>query len=354
MAKRVYGINDPETVKAWRKKLFGEAIDATYFKKFLSDSDSALFQRINELKKGEGDEVTITLRTRLTGDGVIGDETLEGREEALSTFTDKMRIDQLRHAVRTGGKMSQQRTLFSHRNEAKNGLRDWWKERMDIMAANQLTGNTAITDVKYTGLQATIAPSANRIMRAGGVANDESLASGNTITLNLISDLRIRAKSQARPRIRPIMYQGEEFFVVFLHPFQVRTLKQATGENSWSSIQRAVLAGGKVRDNPIFTGAIGVYDGCVLHEWDYLPEGVSTANASVANTRRAVLCGAQSLAVAFGNGSGEGDQMSWVEEEFDYGNQLGVSAGSVLGMKKTRFNNEDFGTIVLSTWAAAP
>lgn len=39
------------------------------------------------------------------------------------------------------------------------------------------------------------------------------------------------------------------------------------------------------------------------------------------------------------------------EELFDYGNQLGVSAGSIYGMKKTVFNSADFSTIVLSTYA---
>jgi len=44
-----------------------------------------------------------------------------------------------------------------------------------------------------------------------------------------------------------------------------------------------------------------------------------------------------------------------VEELFDYQRELGVSVQTVLGLKKTRFNNnnEDFGCIVVSTYAAA-
>jgi hypothetical protein len=34
-------------------------------------------------------------------------------------------------------------------------------------------------------------------------------------------------------------------------------------------------------------------------------------------------------------------------------NQLGVSAGLIWGLKKSVFNSQDFGTIVLSTYAAA-
>jgi hypothetical protein len=46
--------------------------------------------------------------------------------------------------------------------------------------------------------------------------------------------------------------------------------------------------------------------------------------------------------------------MNWVEELFDYNNQLGVAAGMIAGMKKTQFNSMDFGTIVFATYAPQP
>ena len=47
------------------------------------------------------------------------------------------------------------------------------------------------------------------------------------------------------------------------------------------------------------------------------------------------------------------NKFTWVEELFDYENQLGVSAGLIFGLKKTVFNSADFATIVLSSYAAA-
>ena len=67
----------------------------------------------------------------LTGDGIEGDGTLEGNKEALTTYTDDVVINQLRHAVRSGGKMSEQRIPFSVREEARLGLQDWWRDRFD-------------------------------------------------------------------------------------------------------------------------------------------------------------------------------------------------------------------------------
>jgi len=39
---------------------------------------------------------------------------------------------------------------------------------------------------------------------------------------------------------------------------------------------------------------------------------------------------------------------------FDYDRQFGVSVQTIIGAKKMQFNSKDFGTIVMSTYAAAP
>ncbi|MFK5282645.1 DUF4043 family protein, partial [Lacticaseibacillus paracasei] len=81
--------------------------------------------------------------------------------------------------------------------------------------------------------------------------------------------------------------------------------------------------GGDVAGNPIFSGALGIYNGVVLHKASRVTQGVhSVAGTAVSNTRRAVLCGAQSATIAFGSENGA-PRFTWVEEMFDYGNQFG-------------------------------
>jgi hypothetical protein len=87
-----------------------------------------------------------------------------------------------------------------------------------------------------------------------------------------------------------------------------------------------------------------------MHESSRVPLTVTTADG---NHRRAIFCGAQSAVVAFGQSS-PGMKTSWAEELFDYGNQLGVAAGLIWGLKKTQFNSADFGTITVSSYAPAP
>lgn len=350
MATTSYGVNDALAVKLWGKKLFQDALKKTYFDRFMGKSSNSLVQLRDETSKGPGDRITVGLRMQLSGAGVQGDGTLEGNEESLTTYSDNVYIDQLRHAVRSAGKMSEQRVPFSVRDEAKAGLEDWWADRLDTWFFNQLAGYTAQTDTRYTGNQAATAPSTNRKLFAGSTATDVGQTSSDVFNLNLIDKCVERAETVS-PTLRPIMVGGEKKFVMFLHPYQVYDLRTSTSSGQWLDIQKAALSGGKDSGSPIYTGALGEYNGVVLHQASRVPQGVNGSSA-VTTTRRAIFCGAQAALMAYGQ-KDQSAEMSWVEELFDYQNQLGVSAGMIAGLKKTVFNSEDFGTITVSTYAAA-
>ncbi len=350
MASTSYGVNDPLAVKLYSKRLIREALKSTFIGKFTGKEDTSLIQVKDETSKGAGDKITFGLRMQLTGDGVAGDGTLEGNEEALVTYADSITINQLRHAVRSAGKMSEQRVPFSVREEAMSGLRDWWAGRLDTWFANQITGYTPQVDTRYTGLVSPIAPTTAQLLIQGQTV-ESSISSGDTFTLGLI-DRAVTLAKTLTPVIRPVMVSGKPMFVAFLHPYQVRSMRTSTSTGQWLDIQKAAMTGGDVDDNPIFSGALGVYNNVILHEWTRLPAAVESG-AAKANTRRAVMCGAQAAVMATGQGNGT-DNPNWYEQLFDYGNQLGVAGGMIAALKKTVFNSADFGTIVMSSYAAAP
>lgn len=351
MATTAYGTNDALAVRLWSRKLFREALKQTFMGKYMGEGSDSLVQVLNDTKKGPGDRITVGLRMQLSGAGIQGDATLEGNEEALTTYSDVITIDQLRHAVRSSGKMSEQRIPFSVREEARMGLQDWWADRIDTSIINQLTGNTGQADNRYNGFFTPVAPvqsstlGANRWVFTDACTTEGSLSSASTFTLSLIDKAVANAKT-AVPLIRPLKVGGNEYFVAFLHPYQVYSLRASTSANDWPVIQRAAMQGGEITKNPIFTGAIGVYNNTILVETTRVP-------TITASTRRAVLCGAQSCIMAVGQDN-QPEKMSWVEELFDYENQLGVSAGMIFGTKKAIFNSRDFGTIAMSSWAVAP
>ncbi len=347
MATTQYGVNHPLAVKVWSKKLWHEALKSTMGYKFSGKSTDNMIVLKEELSKGAGDTVYQGLRMRATGAGIQGDGTLEGNEEALTTHRDSLIINQLRHAVRTDGRMSEQRVLFDVREEARMALQDWYAERIDESWFNQLAGNTGQGDTRYTGNNATTAPTSDRIVYADNRVSEadvESASVSTTMNLKWIDYAIEKAKTTA-PRMRPITVDGQKKWVCFLHPYQVTDLRTSTATGQWLDIQKAAMQGGKISGNPIYTDALGEYHNTILFESEFVPS-VTTG------VYRAIFCGAQAATMAFGQENSP-NKMTWVEEMFDYQNQFGVAAGMIWGVKKSVFNSQDFATIVIATHAVA-
>jgi N4-gp56 family major capsid protein len=130
-------------------------------------------------------------------------------------------------------------------------------------------------------------------------------------------------------------------------------MRNNTSANQWFDIQKAAMQGGNVTKNPIYTGALGEYNGVIMHSAVRVPGFSSSAGGETGLVvRNAVLCGAQAVGMAFGRGSSP-ERYDWVEQFFDYENQFGVGAGCIAGMKKLRYNGSDFATIAVRTYAAA-
>ncbi len=349
MATTDYPLNHPLAVKHWSKDLMKEALKKTYALQFMGSGKDSLCSIKTETQKNAGDRIRVGIRSQLSGAGIKGDDTLEGNEEALETFNQDVVIDQLRHAVRSKGKMSEQRVPFSVREEARDGLADWWGDRFDTWFFNQLAGNTAATDDRYYGYNTPTAPDADHVTYgASGSTTEGSLSNTTVAKMNLTYiDYAVEKSKVAKNAIRPIRINGADHYVLFMHPFQETDLRTNTTSGQWQDIQKAAIQGGNASSNPIFTGALGMYNNTILHVANRIP--VSPTNASA---RRAVLAGAQALCMAFGREYGKGTY-TWVEELFDFKNQLGVAAGCQAGLIKTRFNGSDYGTVVLPTYAVA-
>lgn len=353
MAATSFATGDPLAVKLWSKKVSVEALKQTWVYKFMGKDDNSVIQIHDDTSKGPGDRIRIPLRRLLSAAGVQGDATLEGQEERITYFSDDVFINQLRHAVREGGRFTRQLVPFDVREHARLSLQDWWADRIDTWFFNQICGNSAQTDTRYTGNQTAIAADADHLIYAGGASTDASLSNSATykFTLTLLDVAVEKAKTLDVP-IRPIMIGGEEKYVAFLHHNQVTDMRTNASTGQWLDIQKAAMQGGNVSKNPIYTGALGEYNGVILHASNRIA-GFSTGASLVANTGRiAVMCGAQAVAAAFGRGHGP-ERYEWVEDYFDYENQFGVAAGCIAGMKKMVFNGSDFATITMRTYAAA-
>uniref|UniRef100_A0A6H1ZSV1 Putative major capsid protein n=1 Tax=viral metagenome TaxID=1070528 RepID=A0A6H1ZSV1_9ZZZZ len=357
MALTEFGTNSSQTVKIWSSRLLREALKSTLFSKFLGKAGEkkAILMRLVDLEKGAGDQIKFDLLMQATGGGVTGDNVLKDNEEALVYYQDTITIDQLRHG-HSFRRMSQQRTLHDLRSDARENLSDWWAGKFDSYMFDFLCGNTSRTHG-----ETALAPDSDHYILSGDVTNsgtiatdEASLGDNDQIQLADLDYCKEKAKTLTPP-VRPVIVDGKEVYVVVLHSYSITDLRldvAGSTYTSWPEIQLNAAQIGK--DNPLMTGAMGMYNGMVLYESSrvYNPTG---------SVRRNLFLGAQAGAFALGNAYDRLDQrkygkenlMSWFERIDDYGNEKGVAAGAIFGMVGTRFNSKDYGKIVISSYAAA-
>lgn len=349
-------MNDAQTVKIWSSLLMRDILKTTLFTKFLGSGKGAIIQRLSDLEKSAGDTIKYDLLMQMSGAGVAGDERMRDNEEALVYYQDSVAINQLRnaHAFR---RMSQQRTLHDLRMDAKENLADWFAGKYDSYMFRYLCGDTTMTFAGNSGVAPDTAHYivSGDVSNSGVIATDEaSLGTNDQISLADLDYAKESAKTLS-PMIRPVMIDGGEYYVVVLHSYSVTDLRLDVANSAyidWPTIQ--LYAQKRGNDNPIFSGALGTYNGMIIYE--------STRIYSPAtNVRRNLFLGAQAGVFAMGNAYSSLDQMrigkdnlmSWYEEADDYGNELGIAVGSIFGMKATRFNSLDYGKIVITSYSAS-
>lgn len=326
-----------------------------------------MIQHITELKKSDkGARAVITLLADLEGDGIAGDRTLEGNEEAMKSFDQVIRLDQLRHANRHEGRMADQKSVVAFREESRDRLAYWLSDRIDQLAfltlagmdySKRNSGGVRVgSDLPYLEFNADVtAPSTKRYARWDS-ASTASLVWGTGSSAVTAADtpswkMFVQAKAYAKDNyMRGLKSKGgEEVYHAFLSPTAMAKLK--LDDTYLQNLRYAVTRGD---DNNLFTGTAVKIDGIVLHEFRHVPNtrlapsGSKFGATGTVDGCQILFCGAQALGMAdIGN-------PEWVEKGFDYENQQGISTGKIVGFKKPQFysqysggTTEDFSVLSL-------
>jgi N4-gp56 family major capsid protein len=346
----------------WSEGLEAEVLKKISYTSLIGKRSDSLIQWKDTLSNKPGDTETIGLRMQLDAAPKSSVDAVEGSEQTLTLYNMSFTIDEVVDAVRFKNVIDRQRVTFDMRDEAKAALADQLSNAWDTSFFTQIAGAVHQTDPTFYGHNTVLdhqAASSDHFISAD-VANitqgDESIASGDVFSLALLDRAVERAKT-LEPAIRPAKIEGFDrpLYVCFLHPYQVTQLRTtaASGAN-WQAIQLAAMQGGKVNENPLITGALGVYNDVLLIESTRVPLGVnSSTGVSVADTRRAIFCGAQSAVMGWGRLGGSPRRFRWVEKQFDYDREYGVAAGFLGGIKLTQFNSKPFSNIVISSYATS-
>ena len=371
-----------ERKTVWSRDIWKIARNSSFAMNFMGTGPNAMIQRVTELTRTErGDQAVMTLVPDLEEDGIVGDATLEGNEEAITAYDQVIQIDMLRHANRSAGKMTEQKSIVQFRKTSRDVLGYWLGDRMDQLAFLTLAGmsyavkpNGALRPVRAANMNLTdmsfdadvSAPSSDRHLRwdqtALGGAGDFAAGDVTAVTATDTPTYRMLVLGKAHAKenyIKGIRGQGgEEVYHVFMNPTGMAKLK--LDPDYIQNVRHAYNRGTK---NPLFAGTTSVMsDGLIIHEYRHVPNTLQAASggtpgelgqkwgaAATVNGQRALLCGAQALGFC-DLGSPE-----WNEEYFDYKNKGGISIGKMFGMLKpvwhspTSGSAQDFGVLSIDT-----
>lgn len=307
----------------WSTRLYSQAENQTYFHMMEGPEGSNMpIIRKDDLSKGAGDTIHTDMVLALTGAGQLGDTTsLEGNEEAMKFRQSNFTVSQLSHAVRW---TELTEILINHnmRTTGQNQLAKWLAGRLDDLVFSELSGAATVAGFTPT----TLTTSGQWF--AGTATTRNTVADGNTtgrLTLATITELK--AYAQTELKIQPIKVDGDanEYFVLVVHPYTAMQLKEF--DTSWSQAQRDAQTRGD--DNPLFTGAVGIWDGVIIKVSNRVPRYLNTGPIQVSDN---IFMGAQALS------RGYAFYPDWREQEFDYGRSVGIATVTVVGQKRNVFD----------------
>lgn len=316
----------------WAKTLYVEAEKRTFWHRFEGPEGSQMpIIRKDDLEKEVGDNVHFDIVLALQGAGLTGDTDqglLDGNEEKLRFRQTSLTTDAFRHGVRWS-KLGKIKINHSMRNTALMQLRKWMAGKLDDRIFQELTGYTP-AGVAASGQQTTTLPD-TYVKYVGGDATPTAAEVGasDVIDFDVITDLKALAVNENE--IEPIVFNddGEEVYGLVVHPYVASALKKTS---EWKQAQRDARERG--RDNPIFTGAVGVYDGVVIYQSRRIPRRL-TAGESSAPIAHNIFFGAQLLMKAYTY------YPDWTEQYFSYGEEQGIGTFCVVGEKLITFDLND-------------
>lgn len=364
MANTNFGLLTSEQKTIWSLDFWKQARNYSFINKFLGKDSNSMVQHIDELKKTEkGARAVITLVADMEGDGVVGDRTLKGNEEILKSYDQVIRIDQMRNANHNEGRMAEQKSIVTFREQSRDKLAYWLADRIDQIAFLTLSGVTydktnkgasrSASDLINLEFAADVtAASSKRNARWDGASN--KTLQHNQGTGSIVAGIEgtgdypcwnmfVQAKAYMKDNyIRgTVSKEGEELYHCFLTPQAMMRLKL-------DAVYRDNLRYAQQRgsDNELFTGTSVKIDGLMLHEYRHVYNTAGAASGSkwgagsAVDGSHVVICGAQALGMAdIGN-------PEWDEMQDDYGNSFGIAVSKILGFKKPQFYTQYSGNTV--------
>lgn len=287
----------------------------------------------NQLEMDKGGTVTLYNRQRETGTGKRGDYDHYSNAQFQNISGRTLNIAKLSKDTKWRRKGSQdfQYAPYDLSEGCVQNVSDWMSGMLSASLINQLCGNNASsitqpalypegtfnstddTLLNITGHNAAIAPTYWYEANGGGaITTDSGVNSGNTLSINDFRDAQavVESADSTKPTWQTLNEFSNDGFigVAFIsRTASTQLYNEAVTLGQGAQLQniiQASMAGGKDVSEVVRTFMIpGIAFKFVVVPDTWMPRGVTTSGlAETANTRRAVIVGANALDLAFGQG----------------------------------------------------
>lgn len=322
---------------------------------------------LNDLTKSEGDTVSYDLFMQITGRATFGDDNLEGNLESLDAYTDEITINQVRKGVDVGGRMSNKRTVNDQRSVARQKLTEWFAQFVDQTCFTNLAGKRGINpyvlakNVNYAVKDTHEFQDydADHLIYGGNATSKASMTAQDKMTLGLVDKLIVKASTEGgdadkKVRLTPLDKNGEDSYIMLLHPYQEQDLRVDATTSGWLDIQKAA-AGAEGLKSPLFKQTLGNYRGVHFKKHKHVVLDDTYGAAGNVQSARAAFLGRQALVMAFGNASSANLRADWTEKKTDVDdNKAAISGRMMFNAKRPRFNGQDVNSYAVDTAATKP
>jgi N4-gp56 family major capsid protein len=253
-------VSDQDTRIAYSKEITRRVTARSKVKPFIGKSEMDNTAIIRPVMKTLelGNLVGVELEDALTSVGATGNVTLDASSEELKTIKQFVKVDRWQHTVPSNGDVIKQRSAEKFKVRAKNSLSDWGTMKFDKVFFNVMSADC--TNIVCAGHHDT--HNTSDILKA------DVLTTADVEEAKRRALLGVDALGNEVPPLIPVRieqnenmgyYEDVEFFVMLVGTNTARHIKN---DANWAEARREALERGKT--NPIFTGALGFWDGVLL------------------------------------------------------------------------------------------
>ncbi len=258
-------VSDVDTRIAYSKEVTKAIVAKSKIEPFLGRSENDTNAIIKTVKKTceLGNLVGIELQDELVESGATGNVTLDASTEELKTIKQFIKVDRWQHTVPSNQDIVTQRAANQFKDRARTSLKNWGTRKFDKVFFSAMSADC--TNIVCAGHHTT--HDCSTILKADVLTTADVEEARRRADLG-VNGIVTDGVEGGVPPIVPVSTNKEENagyyedLPVYVMLVGTNTARHIKNDPNWAEARKDARERGK--SNPIFTGALGFWDGVLL------------------------------------------------------------------------------------------